>query len=95
MEEGPENNLATPGKTYVMQGKYCKVQSKTVLSIQSEDKTHLGLNSSSIHDWGFPGGAVVKNPPTNAGNIRDAGSIPGSGRPPGVGNGNPFQYSCL
>ena len=44
---------------------------------------------------GFPGGAVVKNPPVNAGDMRDAGSIPGSGRSPGVGNGNPLQYSCL
>ena len=35
---------------------------------------------------------MVKNPPTNAG---DAGSIPGSGRHPGEGNGNPLQYSCL
>ena len=40
----------------------------------------------------FPGGSVVKNLPTNAG---DMGSIPGSGRSPGGGNGNPFQYSCL
>ena len=41
---------------------------------------------------GFPGGSVVKNPPANAG---DAGSMPGSGRSPGEGNGNPLQYSCL
>ena len=41
---------------------------------------------------GFPGGSVVKNPPANAG---DAGSIPASGRSPGGGHGNPFQYSCL
>ena len=34
---------------------------------------------------------VVKNPPANAGNITDAGLIPGSGRSPGVGNGNPLQ----
>ena len=34
--------------------------------------------------WGFPGGSVVKNPPANAGDIRDMGSIPGSGRYPGV-----------
>ena len=40
---------------------------------------------------GFPGGSVVKNPPANAG---DAGSIPGSGRSPGEGNGNPLQSSC-
>ena len=38
---------------------------------------------------------VVKNPPDNAGDIRDMGSIPGSGRSPGEGNGNPFQYYCL
>ena len=38
---------------------------------------------------------MVKNPPVNAGDMRDAGSIPGSGRSPGVGNGNPLQYSCL
>ena len=41
---------------------------------------------------GFPGGSIVKNPPANPG---DASSIPGLGRPPGVGNGNPFQYYCL
>ena len=38
---------------------------------------------------------VVKNLPAKAGDIRDAGSIPGSGRAPGKGNGNPFQYACL
>ena len=41
---------------------------------------------------GFPGSLVVKNPPDNAG---DSGSIPGSGRSPGGGNGNPLQYSDL
>ena len=40
----------------------------------------------------FPGGSVVKNPPANAG---DSGSIPGMGRSPGEGNGNPLQDSCL
>ena len=38
---------------------------------------------------------VVKNPPANAGDTRDAALIPGSGRSPGVGNRNPLQYSCL
>ena len=38
---------------------------------------------------------VVKNPPANAGDGRDAGSIPGLGRPPGEGTSNPLQYSCL
>ena len=35
---------------------------------------------------------VVKNPSANAREIRDMGSVPGSGRSPGVGNGNPLQY---
>ena len=38
---------------------------------------------------------VVKNPPANAGDVRDMGSIPGSGRSSGGGRGNPLQYSCL
>ena len=38
---------------------------------------------------------VVKNPPASTGDGRDVGLIPGSGRSPGVGNGNPLQYSCL
>ena len=38
---------------------------------------------------------VVNKPPANAGDKRNAGSIPGSGRSPGEGNGNPLQYSCL
>ena len=38
---------------------------------------------------------MVKKPPANAGDTEDVGSIPRSGRPSGVGNGNPIQYSCL
>ena len=38
---------------------------------------------------------MVKNPPANAGDARDAGSIPGLGRSSRVGNGNSLQYSCL
>ena len=38
---------------------------------------------------------MVKNPPSSAGDERDEGSIPGSGRSPGEENGNPLQYSCL
>ena len=45
------------------------------------------------HDmWGFPSGSVVKKSACNTG---DMGSIPGLGRSPGKGNGNPLQYSCL
>ena len=42
-----------------------------------------------------PGGALVKNPPDNAGDIGDAASIPGSRRSPAGGNGKPLQNSCL
>ena len=46
-------------------------------------------------DMGFPGGSVVKNPPANAGDTGDMGSIPELGGSPGGGNCNPLQYSCL
>ena len=45
-----------------------------------------------MHFWSFAGGSVVKNLSSSVG---DMGSIPGSGRSPGEGNGNPLQYSCL
>ena len=44
---------------------------------------------------GFLGGLVVKNLPAIAGDVRDMGLIPGSGRSPGGGHGSPLQYSCL
>ena len=44
---------------------------------------------------GFPGGTSGKEPTANAGDIREAGSIPGLGRSPEGGHGNPLQYSCL
>ena len=43
----------------------------------------------------FPHGSVVKNLSANARDPGDVGSIPGLGRSPGVGQGNPLQYSCL
>ena len=55
--------------------------------------TDRNANSLNLKEKvGFPGGTVIKNLPANAG---DAGSIPGSGRSSGEGNGNPLQYSCL
>ena len=50
--------------------------------------------NGNIHPvWGsFPGGSDGK---ASAYNVGDLGSIPGSGKSPGKGNGNPFQYSCL
>ena len=46
-------------------------------------------------EWASQVALVEKNPPTNAGDVRDTGLIPGSGRFPGGGNGTPLQYSCL
>ena len=53
-----------------------------------------GFRNTYIADLDFPGGSVVKNLPVDAGDARDAGLIPGSGRSPGVRNGNPLWYSC-
>ena len=50
--------------------------------------THTHTQSSQV-------ALVVKNLPTNARDIRDMGSIPGSGRSSGIGHGHPLQYSCL
>ena len=50
------------------------------------------INMQYYDKWGFPRGSVVKKPPVNAG---DVSLIPGLGRSPGGGNGNPLQYSCL
>ena len=51
-----------------------------------------GQDHQTIIYNGFPGGSEVK---ASARNVGDLGSIPGSGRTPGEGNGNPLQYSCL
>ena len=52
------------------------------------------LTTTQLHSshTGFPGGSEVK---ASACNVGEAGSIPGSGRFPGEGNGNPLQFSCL
>ena len=50
---------------------------------------------SSVSVRAFQEALVVKNLPVNAGDLRDEGSIPGSGRSPGGRRGNPIQCSCL
>ena len=50
------------------------------------------LYSTSL---GFQGGSMVKISPASSRDAKDTGSIPGLGRSPGVGNGNPLQYFCL
>ena len=64
-------------------------------SMGSQRIGHDGATSLSLYLLPvFPGASVVKNPPANAGDARVMGSIPGMGRFPGEGNGNPLQYSC-
>ena len=58
---------------------------------RSHGKAQLGVNS-----WqSSPGGTSGKEPPANEGGVKDEGLIPGLGRSPGEGHGNPLQYSCL
>ena len=64
----------------------------TILSLLDFHPCTFYLTSQ---DWGFLGGVVVKDPPANAGDVRDTDSVLGSGRSPGGGHGNPLQYSCL
>ena len=53
-----------------------------------------GLGKDVLY-LGFPGGSVIKDQPANPGDAGDSGLIPGWGRSPGEGYGNPLQYSCL
>ena len=62
---------------------------------ESRDDLIHQCYSRSKSRRGLPSGSVVKYLPANAGDPRDMGSIPGSGRSSGGGNGNPLQYSCL
>ena len=52
-------------------------------------------NYEAVETKGFSGGAAIKILPAIAGGARDSGSIPESGRSPGIGNDNLLQYSCL
>ena len=63
---------------------------RKVLDI-TERLVHIHINTQR----GFPAGAMVKNPPANAGDARDQGSVLVLRRSCGGGNGNPLQYSCL
>ena len=72
-----------------------KIQGKffiLMLSVTSLCLRFHTYNIGTVPASCFPGGSEVKNPPTNA---ADACSVPGWGRSPGRGNGNPLQYSCL
>ena len=62
---------------------------------QSNGTTTAMMDTSLLWYSGFPGCGVLKNPLANAGDTRVEGLIPGLGRSPRLGNGNPLQYSCL
>ena len=74
---------------------YGRNQHNIVRQLSSNLKKITALTQSFGLCWipGFPGGTLIKNSPANAGDERDAGSVPGRRRSPGGGNGNPLQYS--
>ena len=67
--------------------------SRTVTASTAQRFSNFNVQQSHLGAAQFM--LPVKNPPANAGDIRDAGSVPGLGRSPGGGHGNPLQYSCL
>jgi len=85
MENGAGNWLSHP----------IQASAAVCQSTASSSRRHLVSPSKNSPSWGSPSGSVVMNPPANAGNVRDSGSIPGSGRFPGARNGNLLKYSCL
>ena len=62
---------------------------------RKESDTTERLHFTSLHFWASQVVLVVKNPPVNAEHVRVMGSIPGSGKSPGVSSGNLLHYSCL
>ena len=58
-------------------------------------KGNIQIANKCFKRWASQVALVVKNTPADEGGIKDTGSIPGSGRSPGIGNGYPLQYSCL
>ena len=71
------------------------MKKKTILAFFSDNQIFLCFKHDVMTKEGFPGGSVVKNLPSNVTDVRDAGSVPGSGRSPGGGHGNALQYSYL
>ena len=87
----PPTPVFLPGKSHGQRS----LVSYSPWGCKESDITERLSLSLSDGPRGFPGGSVVKNLPANAGDTRDAGLIPGSGRSPGGGNGNLLQYFCL
>ena len=68
---------------------------QSMSSVRTKSALHLHTVGASYIPMGFPDGSAGKESTYDAGDTGDAGLIPGSGRSPGGGNGNPLQYSCL
>ena len=103
--EIPNTRLMCTGKKKNMLEKQTILSPGSIYDCRSESGIlphtciNIGLRLSCAKEKGsskwFWASQVVKNPPANARDIGDLGLIPGLGRPPGVGNGTPLQYSCL
>ena len=63
--------------------------------LSNEGTKELLTVISELSPWASRVVLAIKNPPAKAGDVRDVGSIPGSGRSPGGEHGNPLQFSCL
>ena len=100
--EHSQNNVSTEKLNNTSLGipSLCKLLLPTTKDLKARYLLFLKLSDYCAYvctetlktSGGFPSGSVVKNPPANAG---DTSLIPGLERSPGVGNGNPLQYSCL
>ena len=74
---------------------FCRTCETVDTVVERWVKLTFGIWEKNLLSWPSQVALVVKNPPNNAGDTRHAGSIPGSGIPPGGRNGNRLQYSCL
>ena len=71
---------------------FIQASSPELISIQYVTLKHT---SQQVHTFIHLDSASAEDPPANAGDMREAGSVPGLGRPPRGGHGNPLQCSCL
>ena len=81
-------------KSWIPYSARARTQAESVSQLSSYWGIYLGGKYTHMMQ-GFPGGATVKNPLANAGDAGDKGSVPGLGRSPGGGYGNPLQYFWL
>ena len=71
------------------------VKNRVLVERKMENINLWRLPQIILSEGVFPGAVMVKNPPAKVGDVRNTSPIPGSGRFPGEGQGNPLHYSCL